>query len=131
MTLNIATWNCTGIMSSASYLNDLMINNDLDICGISEHWLYEYDLNFLNCINGNYTSYSISDPDLLFPSNRRVGKGGIGILWKKSLNNNISPLVLQSKYIIGIEVLLGPGSYLYIFQVYMPCKNHCVLQRLH
>ena len=45
-TYNILTWNATGIMSSAAYLSDCLNQNKVDICGISEHWLYEKDLSF-------------------------------------------------------------------------------------
>ena len=40
-TLNILTWNATGIMSSASYLCDVLIKYNFDIYGISEHWLFQ------------------------------------------------------------------------------------------
>jgi hypothetical protein len=125
--VNISTWNCTGVMSSASYLSDLLQNHSIDICGMSEHWLFEHDLQFIYCINSHYTSYSIADPDLQYPSSRRVGKGGLGIMWHKRLTNRISPLYLSSRYVIGIESMIGPGCYMYIFRVYLPCKNHCVL----
>lgn len=45
--LNICTWNATGIMSSATYLSNSLKYRNVDICGISEHWLYEKDLHFL------------------------------------------------------------------------------------
>lgn len=78
--INIATWNATGIMSSASYLHSLLDNNQIHICGISEHWLYKHDLLFLESINNSYKSHAVSDPDLLTPSNRRVGKGDLALL---------------------------------------------------
>ncbi len=83
--LNIASWNVAGVMSGASYLSDILDKRNLDICGISEHWRFEHDLQFLDSINNKYSSYSVADPDLMIPSHRRVGKGGIGILWHRRL----------------------------------------------
>ena len=62
--LNILTWNATGIMSSATYLTDCLYRNKIDICGISEHWLYEKDLQFLNQLDNSYISYAVADSDL-------------------------------------------------------------------
>ena len=124
--LTIASWNATGIMSSASYLSDFLDINSIDICGISEHWLYDYDLHFLNHINSKYHSHSISDPDLMIPSNRRVGKGGIGIMWHKRIDNIITHLDINSRYVIGIRVTITPEQYLYVFQIYLPCKTHSI-----
>ncbi|XP_053388470.1 uncharacterized protein LOC128551599, partial [Mercenaria mercenaria] len=111
-------------MSSASYLSDFLENHNVDICGIAEHWLYNHNLRFLDQINTKYISHSIADSDLNIPGNRRVGKGGIAILWNQNLNSIVAPLYLNSKYIIGIEVNVAEGEYLYVFQTYLPCKNH-------
>ena len=81
--LNICTWNATGIMSSATYLSNSLKYRNVDICGISEHWLYEKDLHFLNQIDNYYNSYAVSDNDLKLPGRRRVGKGGVAILWHR------------------------------------------------
>ena len=69
-TINICTWNATGIISSASYLDCLLKDNDVDVIGLSEHWLYNSSLAFLGSINNNYTSYALADPDLELLSRR-------------------------------------------------------------
>jgi len=81
--LTFATWNATGITSSAQYPCDLLTSREIDICGISEHWLYRENLIFMNNINKDYLTFSQSDPDLDICSNRNVGKGGLCFLWKK------------------------------------------------
>ena len=48
--LKLCTWNVTGIMSSASYLCDLLTAGEIDVCGISEHWLTLDNLFFLETI---------------------------------------------------------------------------------
>ena len=118
------TWNATGIMSSCSYLCDTLNEHSIDICGIAEHWLYEQDLHFLNSIDNMYCSHAVSDYGLLLPSNRKVGKGGVCILWKRNLNNMITPLDIDDDRIIGIKLQINPENIIFIFQVYLPCTNH-------
>lgn len=118
------TWNATGIMSSCTYLCNALSAQEVDICGISEHWLFEHDLQFLNSIDNMYYSHAVSDFSLTLPSNRRVGKGGVCLLWKRTLNDIIIPLDVDDDRIIGIEVKTSPSTLLYIFQVYIPCVNH-------
>lgn len=122
--LNILTWNATGIMSSATYLCDSLYYNKIDICGVSEHWLYEKDLNFLNQIDSSYNCHAISDFDLKRPSNRRVGKGGVAILWHRKYDRYMNPLSLDDDRIIGVKLEMGPGMCIFFFQVYLPCANH-------
>lgn len=90
--INIATWNATGIIYSASYLCDMLIKSDVDICGVSEHWLFKQNLHFLDSINSDYVSYAVSDPDIDTCSNRRVGKGGIALLWHKRMTQCVTIL---------------------------------------
>ncbi len=89
----IMTWNATGIMSSCSYLCDVWQNESIDICGISEHWLYNHNLHFLDCIHSSNRSYAKADGDLGLPGNRRVGKGGVAFFWNVRLDapGNSSP----------------------------------------
>ena len=77
--LNILSWNATGIMSGSN----ILAQRNIDICGISEHWLYEKDLMFFNKLDGNYKSHAVADISLNFPGRRKVGKGGVAILWRK------------------------------------------------
>lgn len=125
-TLTLMTWNVTGIMSSSSYLCDILQSDRIDICGISEHWLYEHDHHFMDCINSQYFSYTKSDVDLRLPGNRRVGKGGVAIMWNKRLHSSITPLDIDDDRVIGIQFEISTDVYMYIFQVYLPSSNHSI-----
>ena len=124
--LNLCTWNATGLMSSAFYLSKLLVENDVHICGISEHWLYSHDLHFLNSIQHAYNGFGKSDGTLSLPSNRRVGKGGVALIWHKSLNEHVTPLNVDSDRIVGVQFQASKSSFWYVFQVYFPCTNHAV-----
>ena len=56
---SLLTWNTTGLMSSSVYLIDVQ-NNDIDVCGVSETWLYPWDGHFVNSIHANYHGSSTS-----------------------------------------------------------------------
>ena len=114
--LRILTWNATGIMSSSSYLCQALYKKNIDICGIAEHWLYEKDLHFLNQIHSNYHCHAVSDFSLCFPGRRRVGKGGVAILWHKKHNVNIVPLFFDDDRIIGVKFVLNHNCSLYFFK---------------
>lgn len=101
--VKLLTWNVTGIMSSCKYLCNVLHDHKIDICGISEHWLFEKDIFFLDKIDPAYVSHSVSDNDLKLPNNRKVGKGGVAILWNKQLSNKISILQIDSDRIVGVQ----------------------------
>lgn len=122
--LALMSWNASGIMSSGMYLGRTLDDYDIDICGISEHWLYKKDLQFFGSINNSYKYYAVSDFDLDRPSRRRVGKGGVALLWKRTINNRISVLDLDDDRLIGIQYQLSKDTYMYIIQVYLPSANH-------
>ena len=111
-------------MSSSSYLCDTLSSKNIDICGLSEHWLYGKDLIFLDQINSSYKSHAVSDFDLKLPGSRRVGKGGVNFLWHKRVDNKITPLSFEDDRIVGLQYEISPSAYVYIFQVYFPCTNH-------
>ena len=90
-------------MSSVSYGSEFLEKFGMDICSIREHWLFSYNLHFLGSIQNKYDFHAMADADLDMVSNRKVGKGGLCLLWKKSLSNKIAPLTLNCKTIIGIQ----------------------------
>ena len=77
--LNLSSWNATGIMSSASYLSSFLDHNGVHIIGISEHWLFNHNMHFIDSINSAYTGFGIADNSLLLNNNRNIGKGGVSL----------------------------------------------------
>ena len=67
---------------------------------------------------------TVSDKDLSKPSHRRVGKGGVCLLWHRKFDKYVSPIILEDDRIIGIQIVLGPNNRTFVFQVYLPCINH-------
>ena len=126
--LKLLSWNATGIMSSGSYLGRVLENLNIDICGISEHWLYRNDLHFLDSINSSYKYAAVSDFDLEKPSKRKVGKGGVAMFWKADIDSRISLLNIDDDRIMGVQYQLSKDRFVYIIQVYLPSANHSISQ---
>ena len=121
--MNIMSWNVTGLMSSSSYLCDTLTKNNIDFCGISEHFLYPHNMHFIDTLSSEYRSHCICDRDLMTPGNRRVGKGGVAIMWHKRWDSCVTPLPLDDDRIVGVHPLANMCSF---FQLYLPCSNHSI-----
>lgn len=91
----LLTWNASGIMSSGSYLGSVLKRLDIDICGVCEQWLYKKDLHFLESVNSSYSYSAVSDFDLERPSRRKVGKGGVALVWKRSIDSRVSLMTTE------------------------------------
>jgi len=94
--LQCMSWNVSGIMSSCTYLSDTLRALGVDFCGISEHWLFENCLSFINSIDSDYKSVSTADKDCKVRNGRKVGKGGVALLWH----------VKHDKYVTQLNILI-------------------------
>ena len=68
-----------------------------------------------------YTHHRI---ETFLPVYRKVGKGGVALLWNRKLNSCVTTLDSNSDRIIGIQIKYSQESYMYLFQVYLPSRNH-------
>ncbi|MCG7879141.1 MAG: reverse transcriptase domain-containing protein [Candidatus Thiodiazotropha endolucinida] len=110
-------------MSGASYASHLLSREHIHILGVSEHWLNNSNLHFLSSIHKDYLPYGIIDSEVR-KRGSNIGKGGVAILWHKSLSNFITPLDIDSDRICGIQYRLCENMYIYFIQVYAPCSNY-------
>ena len=106
--LKISTWNCRGIQNASPYLHQL-IKDGSDIITINEHWLWPCQLCSLQNIHPDYDALGVSDHRLNEHSELVRGCGGVGIIWKKSLQ--VSPITnIHSDRICAIRVSLSQPS---------------------
>ncbi|WAR05698.1 hypothetical protein MAR_021067 [Mya arenaria] len=118
--LNIVTWNITGLLSNVSYLSDLLNEGRIDIIGICEHWLYPHNMHFLN----DYNFHAVCDKDLNI-NRAAVGTGGVSLMWNKKLDDLVTPLSIDDDHIVGIQLQLCSNQYIYIYlKCILPCVNH-------
>ena len=123
--LRLSTWNIGGIMINVVHLQNCLENSD--ICMIQEHWLYPDSLNFLSTVNEDFTGWGRSSKDLNLDSVWRRGKGGVGMLWRKSLDASIIRLEdLGNDRIIVVEIRTADHESIFIAGVYLPSSNVAV-----
>ena len=87
--------------------------------------MFEDSLNYLNTLDPGYASTGVSDASINPHNPNRRGKGGVALLWKKSIL--ATSIVIQDEdRIIGISLKSNSGSIFYIFAVYLPSTNHTI-----
>jgi len=57
--INLITWNVTGIMSSAAFLSQVLTECDIDICGLSEHWLLPHNVHFMDNLSTDSNHHTL------------------------------------------------------------------------
>jgi exonuclease III len=122
--IKIACYNARGVMPSCRYIGDLLSRKRVDILCISEHWLFPEMLSFLDSIHIDYTGYGVSCKDLDPIASHRRGKGGVAILFKKSIQHMVTSLDIDDDRICGISVSFCKDIVIKILSVYLPSSNH-------
>lgn len=67
---------------------------------------------------------TVSDSDLELPSRRKVGKGGVALFWRRTLESRVAILNIDDDRLVGIQYQVSHDSYIYIVQTYLPSANH-------
>lgn len=118
--IRITAWNSRGFYVAQPYLLHLLV--DTDIMAISEHKLYNHELEKLNTLNSDFCAFGKSSDDLELAKYGRVpGHCGVAILWRKTLMTYIRPLKnLGTDRQCVIQVQLPGSACLYVIAVYMP-----------
>ena len=57
------------------------------MCGLSEHWLLPHNASILDSIDSNYRAHTVTCSSPSTFNGRTIGKGGVSILWHKSLDS--------------------------------------------
>ena len=93
---------------------------NIGICGLSEHWLLPENAHILNTFNGDYMSHVVINKDIQMLNSRRIGKGGVGFVWKRHLNDKISVIYDVDDDRIAVIKLLLPNENIFLIQVCLP-----------
>ena len=118
-----AFWNARGIMYSSNHFCYLLQKEHIDVFALYEHWLFEDSLNYLNTLDPGYASIGVSDASINPHNPNRRGKGGVALLWKKSILTT-SIVIQDEDRIIETSLKSNSGSIFYVFAVYLPSTNH-------
>ena len=121
--LSITTLNCRGVIGNCGYVDQLL--SQCDIMCLQEHHLFDDNINFLSTLNPNFEQISICS-SFVSDSGIRIRKGGLSIMWSRSINMQVRPLQLESKDIQIVELMQNNGACnsAFIMNVYLPAENH-------
>ena len=102
------------------YFSELV--NSFDIFAISEHCLFEEQLEILETsINYTYKSTAVSAEDNPSILSGKAAHGGIALFWKNCIKDMVTPLEnIDSDRIVGIRCDFNDNSPLFILSVYWP-----------
>ena len=121
-TLNLLSFNCSGLNHSNQYIIELVSETEYDIMCLQETWLLNENMHRLGDINNDYPFTGISGVDSGADVLRGRPHGGVGILWKKTMDGSISVLKTEHKRLSAIKLVISDFIVL-ILTVYMPCDN--------
>ncbi|XP_069105877.1 uncharacterized protein [Argopecten irradians] len=110
-------------MSAASHLHEALNREHIDICGISEHWLYEENRHLFYSIHKDYEAVVISDFSLHTLADQRCRKGGVAIMWHRKLSDMISVVDSDDDRIAIVKLVTGTDIW-YFIQVYLPTSRY-------
>ena len=120
--LRVITWNAGGLLHNMIFLDNLL--NQADICVITEHWLYPDSLALLESVHPDFHGWGRASSDLNLDSMWRRGCGGVGFLWRKSLNSTFK--ILNDKgndRIIVVKISAETTDCIYLIGVYLPSSG--------
>ncbi|XP_069109187.1 uncharacterized protein [Argopecten irradians] len=110
-------------MSAASHLNNALTSHNIDICGISEHWLLEEQRYLFQSIHGDFDSHLISDFSLHPMAQNRRCKGGVALLWRKRLSSRVTAVDSDDDRIAILKLTLN-SEVIFFIQVYFPTTRY-------
>lgn len=90
--LNICSFNMYGFNNGTPMLKCLC--NRYDIILVQEHWLLSSELHKLDTVCSDFMSFKLSSMDSKASNGILTGRpfGGVAIMWRKSLSNNVALL---------------------------------------
>ena len=113
--VRLSTWNCS--KQREPYIHQL-VEDGCDIIAIIEHWLCPFESEQLQQIHPSFTAEVKIDNRLNENSSLSWGCGGVGLMWRKSLN--ATPISsISSDRICGLHIKLSQSG-LNVFGVYLP-----------
>ena len=122
ISLSLVTFNCKNVETSYTAISTLL--SDAHFVFIQEHWLFNYQLKQMSLFDENVcgTGKAVDDSDPILPIQKPRGYGGVGILWRKSLDHLVTVLEDGSELIQCVRVKTAEGLIL-IISVCMPSKG--------
>ena len=131
--LHIAALNCEGIKRSRDYINNNYLHcSSCDILCIQETWHLGQNIIFFSTISSEYlyiTNKSGIDSGARILPGRP--KGGVDILYKKSMSDKIIHVSSHNRRVSGIIINFTSNFSCLLLSVYLPCDNYSTVYVNH
>ena len=113
----VVSFNCNGVKAKMPVINSLC--QHCDIIFLQETWLREDELEFLNNVNRNFESFSLTSMNI--HDSILIGRpfGGISILWNRSLSRHCRVIHYEDSRLLGISLTFHDQNFLFL-NVYLP-----------
>jgi exonuclease III len=118
--IKITSFNCKNVKSSVPEILELCIDNDIVL--LQETWLADFEISFLTQISEDFYATGISAMDTNISICKGRPFGGLAILWRKALADNVRIVKYDDTRIMGIELYVDNKKFLFL-NVYLPYDN--------
>ena len=119
--LNISSFNCTGIKSSLEYLSEHLCPK-YNILVLQELWILPHEVDVVSNIHSEYNGFAKSAVDVESGVLRGRPYGGLGFLWHQSLDAHVTPMPLEDNRLLALKITDDNYSIMLI-NVYMPTQS--------
>lgn len=117
---SFVSFNCKSVKRSVESIRQLC--RTADIIGLQETWLLPDDVQFLSSIDNEFVCTGTSAVDTAAGMLKGRPYGGVALLWRKSVFNNVSVVQCDNSRVCAIRVTMDQKSFL-VFSVYMPTDS--------
>ena len=119
--LHVISFNCEGVKSILPEIYELC--ETADIVLLQETWLFPHEIDLLNNVHPAFYGFSLSSMDV--GAGLVVGRprGGVSILWRKSLGHSCQVIQFDDSRILGRSLKIDNATYI-ILNVYLPYCSH-------
>ncbi len=115
--IRICSYNCKNVKSSVTEIRSLC--DKCDILLLQETWLLDQELSFLSGLHSEFYGRGVSSMDSSVGIHHGRPYGGLGILWRKSLNALCSISLMDDSRLMGIDINID-STVLSLLNVYLP-----------
>ena len=118
------SYNSTGFaLNKQDFIRDILTQKACDIIFVQETFLGENNQTIINNIHDDFIGTGKCGTDLTLDICKGRNKGGLAIIWRKSVGNNIKQIPCESKRLMAMSLQCNMGSVLLI-NTYFPVDSH-------
>lgn len=115
--LRVCTFNCKNVNTSGTEISNLCDMSD--VIFLQETWLYDFELPMLSTLCNDYYGRGISSMDFSAGLLARRPYGGLGVLWRKSLDDRCEVVELGDNRFVRLEIIVENNVKLFFVNIYI------------